>query len=112
MEYKNDDWFYAKVPGCWDNIGKIILNNSGQKSVASIKGKRPSEYVQGWLRRTVEIPEHWNGKKVLIEFASINESGRVFVNRCYAGDISRTGSIDISSYIRHGNKNEIAVFVP
>jgi beta-galactosidase len=65
-----------------------------------------------WFYRTLEIPADWNSGKIFLDFESVRLRAEIFVNRELAGYDLINGtpfSIDITEYIRSGEKNEIAI---
>jgi hypothetical protein len=67
-----------------------------------------------WYRRQLTIPAAWHGKQILLHFGAIDYESEVFVNGQRVG--LHTGgydpfSIDITSYLKRGDANELIVRV-
>ncbi len=104
------DWNYVKVPGRWDGRSFYMLDRS-RKRVTKIDDILPADYAQGWYRRSIRIPQEWSGHTFRLQFNSVGEQARLFMNGVPVEDFSRTGDIDISRQILPGKQNEIALFV-
>lgn len=73
----------------------------------------------GWYRKTIDIPEDWNGKDVWIKFAAVNDAYDLFVN---GEQVSSFGAANITfadkpsftkvtNNIKYGSPNLISVRV-
>jgi beta-galactosidase len=68
----------------------------------------------GWLRKNVDLPETWKGKRIILHFEAVAGESIVYVNGKKAGknfDSHLPFEIDITDYIRYGKGNEILVGV-
>lgn len=106
-----DGRWYGKVPGRWDARGNFYLRDAEKHPVETIDGESRSDYMQGWYRRTVLIPEEWRGKKLFLDFDGISERATVFVNGKPGSPLLKTGREDITDRVRFGAENDLAVFV-
>ncbi len=65
-----------------------------------------------WFSTVIDVPSGWKGKKISIDFESVRMRAEVFVNRELAGYDIVNGtpfSFDVTSFIKAGEENEIAV---
>lgn len=66
----------------------------------------------GWYRRTIDVPETWRDKAVLLRIGGAHRITTVWVNGSEAGGydgISSPFTFDISRFIRRGAKNTIVI---
>lgn len=80
------------------------------KSRLSARGFK--EMGIGWYRYELTPQEEWKGRRVMLDFGGIMLVGDVYVNGQHvaATDYGYLGfDIDVSSLLRYGEKNEIAV---
>ena len=78
-----------------------------------LSGIQRKQEINMWYRRTVEIPENWANKQILIHFEAVAHSTSVFVNGHKVG--THAGNYDafvfnITSWLKKG-KNSIVVAV-
>jgi beta-glucuronidase len=67
-----------------------------------------------WYEREFYVPEHWNGKRIVLRFGSVTHYGKVWVNGQYV--MEHSGGYtpfegDISSYVNFDKKNRVTVVV-
>lgn len=65
-------------------------------------------------RRTFKVPEAWNGKKVILRFEGVGSAFYVWINgkmAGYAEDSKLASEFDITSFVKQGEENIIAVKV-
>lgn len=103
-EYEEDGWKQVGLPHTFNDedlfVARIRDAGSGQKRTFSL------------YRKWFEIPEEHTDKKVLIEFEGIRQTCYLYVNGTLAG-YCEAGvapfAFDLTSYIKYGEKNLIAV---
>lgn len=67
-----------------------------------------------WYEREFYIPEHWNGKRIVLRFGSVTHYGEVWINGQYV--MEHAGGYtpfeeDISPYVSFDKKNRVTVMV-
>ncbi|WP_078412573.1 beta-glucuronidase [Priestia abyssalis] len=67
-----------------------------------------------WYEREFYIPEHWNGKRIVLRFGSVTHYGKVWINGQYV--MEHAGGYtpfeeDISPYVSFDKKNRVTVMV-
>ena len=92
--------------------GKIMVPFSPETKRSGVgKTLRPGEIL--WYRRTVEIPDLPEGRRILLHFGAVDERCAVYWNGHKAGT-HRNGylafSFDVTEFVRPG-ANELKVFV-
>lgn len=95
-------WERITVPGCWEMQGFS----------APTYGVVPSQ--AGLYKRTFTLPAGWEGGHLFVRFKGVLYTYRVWINGVEAGrsDLAtHTVSFEISSLVRRGESNEIAVRV-
>lgn len=109
-------WDNIQVPGLWEmnGYGDPVYVNIGY----AWKGQAPatpplvplSGNHVGSYRRTIDLPENWNGKQVIAHFGSVTSNMYLWVNGRYVGyseDSKLEAEFDITPYLKKG-KNLIA----
>lgn len=89
----------------WDNIG--IPHSFSMPYYQSSKFYKG----YGWYRKTIEIPQHWIGKRISLDFEGAYRTAEIYVNGQLAGkhNAGYTGfEIDITKVVKAG-KNVVAV---
>jgi beta-galactosidase len=69
---------------------------------------------RGWYRKTIEAPEEWRGKKVLVEFEGVYMNADVWVNEHFLGHhpYGYTSFVyDLTPYLKYGAQNVVRVLV-
>ncbi|MGF7144530.1 hypothetical protein HNQ56_002961 [Anaerotaenia torta] len=67
-----------------------------------------------WYRTSFTVPGNKKGQRVWLNFDGINWKARVFLNGAYVGAVNggfTRGRFDISSLIRYGEENSLAVLI-
>ena len=65
-----------------------------------------------WLRRTFSIPEHWNGKRIVLHFEAVAGESRIIIN---GNEVHRNFEshlpfdVDITDHINPAGENELMV---
>lgn len=65
-----------------------------------------------WFNTSVDVPANWTGKRITLQFDAVRFRAEVFVNHQLAGyDLvnSTPFSIDITPYVKLGQKNDVAI---
>ena len=114
----NRSWKFYR--GDAENAGETDYDDSGWTDVAlphnfSVPYDMSSDFYvgYGWYRKSFEVPENWDGKRVFIEFEGAFQAAEVYVNETLAGihEGGYTGfEYDITDYI-HTGQNQISVRV-
>lgn len=90
LPYWPDSVYYPSYPEVWDNA------------------------EMGWLRRSFNVPDGWDGKRILLHFDSVAGDAAVFVNGKKVGthfDKFLPFDIDITDAVNRKGKNELLVGV-
>ncbi len=114
------------APDKWEQVPLRVPSSWNANAFADEKGlggdfrTYPSypdswnDVKMGWLRRTVSIPQNWQGRRVLLHFAAAAGDVSVRVNGKEAGkqfDVFFPFDIDVTDEIEFGATNEILVGV-
>ncbi len=94
----------VQVPGAWDAQG---FGDETAKLYHNFIGK-------GWYRRTVAIPEAWQGRRIFLCFGGVYRSAKIWVNGQLVG--SHLGYVsdfefDVSSHAAPGRSIDVVVLV-
>lgn len=84
--------------------GKILVPFCVESSLSGV-GRRVTGEENLWYRTTIERPQSWNGKKVLLHFDAVDWSAEVYVGNTLV--VSHTGgftafSADVTEYLKDG----------
>ncbi len=100
----------APKPEKWD--GEILVPFCAESALSGV-GKAVTPEQNLWYRRTVEVPEGWKGRRVLLHFGAVDWEAVVSVNGKELGTHkggSDPFSFDITDELKAG-KNELIVKV-
>ncbi len=100
----------APKPEKWD--GEILVPFCAESALSGV-GKAVSPEQNLWYRRTVEVPEGWKGRRVLLHFGAVDWEAVVSVNGKELGTHkggSNPFSFDVTDALKAG-KNELIVKV-
>ncbi len=97
-DFDDTAWLNGPVPGTFaDALPQLELASTN-----------------GWYRRSVNIPESWAGRRILLQFGAVNYHCRVFVNGSLVTE-HRHGfipfEIDITAQVKAGSPNCLAILV-
>jgi beta-galactosidase/beta-glucuronidase len=99
------------APDSWD--GKILVPFAAESALSGV-GRDVGLVNRLWYRRSVEIPQAWSGKRVLLHFGAVDWETHVYVNGELLGE-HRGGydpfSFDISPALKGTGPQEITVAV-
>ena len=103
---KSGKWNKIKVPSCWEMEGFGSFNY-GMDKVRSDE--------EGLYKRTFQIPDSWNGKKIFIVFEGSMTDTKIKVNNKQAGEIHQGGYTrfrrEITELVKYRSENLLEVIV-
>lgn len=113
-DFLDTEWDTLKVPSCWEMKGYTNMHYTDVWYLFPINPPYvPSENPTGIYRRTVTIPETWDGKKKILRFEGAGSAYDVWVNGRHAGyskGSRLSAEFDITEFTYPG-KNQITVRV-
>lgn len=104
-------WKTMQVPGCWElnGYGEPVYVNVGFAWRGHFNGMPPEVPVKdnnvGSYRRSITIPQDWDGKQVIAHFGSVTSCIYLYVNGQFVGyseDSKVATEFDITPYIKKG----------
>ncbi|MFA7196967.1 MAG: sugar-binding domain-containing protein [Anaerovoracaceae bacterium] len=99
----DDDWGYAVIPASFTN--QLFWPHGSDPF-----GNKPQDAARVWFRRTVDIPQEWAGRRIVLHFNAVATDAFVYIDRRLAGKVGFDGGdVDITPYIKPGQKVSIAV---
>ncbi|MEN7535570.1 glycoside hydrolase family 2 TIM barrel-domain containing protein [Aurantiacibacter flavus] len=110
------EWATIEVPSNWERQGfgtPIYVNVDYAFEPANPPHVPHSETPVGSYRKDFDIPAEWAGRRIFIEFGTINSGGYVWVNGepvGYSEDSKLPAKFDITDHVRIG-ANMVAVEV-
>lgn len=99
-------WQDINIPHDWSVKGTL------SPSLASCTGYLPGGI--GWYRKSLEVPQENQGKKVYLYFEGVYNRSKVYINGHLLGERPNgyiSFAYDATPYVKFGAKNEIAVRV-
>ncbi|MGN1166895.1 MAG: glycoside hydrolase family 2 TIM barrel-domain containing protein [Lachnospiraceae bacterium] len=112
--YCDGEWDDMEVPSCWELKGYGQMHYTDVWYLFPIHPPFvPSENPSGIYRRTVEVPDEWQGRRNILRFDGVSSAFDLWVNGRHVGysKVSRLSSeFDITEFTRPG-KNQITVRV-
>lgn len=134
--YDISNWKTIPVPGCWElngygdpiyvgggfiwegRLANKIDEVSGQPGDRRVSGVPPfvplKENHVGYYRREVSIPTDWKGEQIIAHFGAGSCAMYLWVNGKFVGyseDNKLEAEFDITSYLKPGQKNLLALQV-
>lgn len=77
-----------------------------------LKGRGYKEMAIGWYQKTLDVPEEWKGRRIVIDFQGIMLVGDVYLNgeRIGGTDYGYLGfEVDVTDRLRYGEQNLLSV---
>ena len=110
--YNDSSWKTMKVPGIWEvnGYGDPEYVNIGFAWRGHFKDNPPQVPTKdnhvGSYRRTINIPESWDGRQVIAHFGSVTSNMYLWVNGHFVGygeDSKSAMEFDITPYLKKGD---------
>ncbi|MBO7609490.1 MAG: DUF4981 domain-containing protein [Muribaculaceae bacterium] len=111
-DYDDSQWSNIAVPGIWElnGWGEPVYVNIGFAWRGKFRNDPPRVPIKenhvGSYRRTINIPNDWDGKQVIAHFGSVTSCIYLWVNGKFVGyaeDSKVAAEFDITPYIRKGD---------
>lgn len=110
--YDDSSWGHMPVPGIWElnGYGDPMYLNVGFPWRGHFENNAPmvptKENHVGSYRKTITIPENWDGRQIIAHFGSVTSSMYLWVNGKYVGyseDSKVAAEFDITDYVHKGD---------
>ena len=112
-DFDDSEWNYFPVPANWEVHGldyPIYLDE--KYPFNTTYPKTPADYNPvGTYRKTLELPENWDGREVFLHFGAVKSALYVYLNGTFVGfsQGSKTpAEFNVTKYLRKG-KNTLAI---
>ena len=114
--FNDSKWGTINVPAIWEvnGFGDPVYLNVGFAWRGNFKNNPPYTPIKdnhvGSYRKTINIPDNWDGKQVIAHFGSVTSCIYLWVNGKYVGyaeDSKVAAEFDITPYLKKG-ENQIA----
>ena len=112
-DFDDSEWNYFPVPANWEVHGldyPIYLDE--KYPFNTTYPKTPADYNPvGTYRKTLELPEDWDGREIFLHFGAVKSALYVYLNGTFVGfsQGSKTpAEFNITKYLRKG-KNTLAI---
>lgn len=73
---EDEQWFLADHPAALNRTIQVPF--AFQSRLSGIED--PSFHDVVWYRRSFEVPEHWNGQRIILHFGAVDYEAKVWVN--------------------------------
>ena len=101
-----ENWGYAAVPG-GVQTGDLNFFHPADPMKDNFKDTRVA-----WYRRKFDLPQNWENKNAVVELKRVSTDAVLFINGQRAGKCGFLGGrIDVTSFLKPGESNEIAIMV-
>lgn len=115
VEYDNSAWVKAIVPGTVFSSYVAAGLERDPNYANNISNVTKSKYDRNfWYRTKFTVPANYSTGKIWLNFDGVNRDGDVYVNGSKLGTIKgfvQRGKFDITSLIKIGGENALAVLV-
>ena len=122
-DYDDSAWDNIRVPLSWEmagygtpvytNVGYPFLNNPPNANVGYTYYGVEDHNAIGFYRRSFDVPESWDGKRLFVHFDGVYSAAVVWVNGKYVGysqDSNTDAEFDITDFAKVGD-NQLSVRV-
>ena len=114
-DYNTTDWDKIEVPGSWQmqGYGNLLYTNTAYPFEKNPPHITTHNNSVGSYKTSFQIPEEWDGRKIILHFGGVSSAMYVWVNGKkvgYSQGSKLPAEFDITQYIREGN-NSLAVEV-
>ena len=115
-DFDDSQWTTFPVPGIWEmnGYGDPVYVNIGFAWRGNFKNNPPEVPIKenhvGSYRRTLRLPDNWDGKQVIAHFGSVTSCIYLWVNGKFVGysEDSKIGpEFDVTKYLKKG-ENQFA----
>ena len=108
-----------QVPGCWEaqGVGEPGYSQPPAIRMAWEVANRPilaNYHGSAWYRKTITVPDNWQGNRIWIKFGGINSAGWIWMNGNFVAkhyEFAGTYKYDITDLVRAGQPATVAVLV-
>ena len=113
----NDDcWGWFKLPAIWpdrwDDDEAYQSPILAQYLEDNFLTKENAVPEKAWYKRTINVPPHWEGRQIVMDFSLVNTHAKVFVDNVKAGDVwFPGGEVDLTDKLIPGRRQSIAILV-
>lgn len=111
-DYDDSDWDNFPVPGIWEvnGYGDPVYVNIGFAWRYQFDWNQPlniptKDNHVGTYRKTIDIPQNWNGRQIIAHFGAVSSNMYLFVNGRYVGyteDSKVAAEFDVTPYVKPG----------
>ncbi len=111
-KFDDSKWRPLNLPHDWAVELPFVRDEELQSHGYKPLGRRYPETSVGWYRRTFDIPEADNGRRIVVEFDGAFRSALVFLNGYFIGRNDNGYApfcFDVSDFLNYGGKNFLVV---
>ena len=111
-DFNDSQWKTMRVPGIWElnGYGDPEYVNIGFAWRGHFKNNPPEVPVKdnhvGSYRRTIHIPDSWDGRQIIAHFGSVTSNMYLWVNGQFVGyaeDSKSAAEFDLTPYLKKGD---------
>jgi len=106
------EWGLIQVPGSWrESWSQPRLITQGTKGVWEGYG-RGHDTWRAWYRRTLQVPQSWEGRRILLDISRVSTDAEVFLDGEKAGEVNWPGGeVDLTDLVKPGEQQELRLRV-
>ncbi|MDJ1183958.1 glycoside hydrolase family 2 protein [Roseofilum casamattae] len=109
----SESWGKIRVPGDWqrenDPRNPGLLSRGTGDIWSRFEGKTLG---RAWYRKTVQIPQSWAGRRILLNLDRVSTDAQIYVNDRPCGTIEWPyGAVDITPSVKLGEENTLTLLV-
>lgn len=106
--YDPEGWMLVNIPHRW-RVPKESPPQSHSAPWQIYAGSYIAEYPCAWYEKDFYCPESWKNRSVYLLVERIEGGCSVYLNKKYAGELTAGQPLNLTSFIRFGGLNRLAV---
>ncbi len=107
------EWGYYKVPACWPGIQDYMQSDyQTLYPHPRWQNTKLAEVQSAWYEREISIPQHWAGRRIVLDVEYLNSYAVGFIDGRQVGQLRfPAGQFDLSKVVRPGTTHVLSLLV-
>jgi len=107
------NWGKIRVPGDWRlENAKLVPSLLSRGTGAVWEGYNGKTLAQAWYQHPINIPQKWEGRRILVSLERVSTDAKLYVNQQSCGQVNWPyGAVDITSLVNPGEENNLTLLV-